>query len=363
MLLEWTLVHKVAYSPIYGVLPGSTAWTTRLLISVLVIMHPARPAIPHIGQLKNHFQFGIASLPRSPASSAHEGVQKEEAVASPPHSVDDELARPKQSTLPVAPDPQPFSTVYTESLEMAVPVMAKEDYLLLCSFDGDDKASYGHAWKPTDDRVGHSDVLEPSPGSPGSLECLPNEILLHVLGFLDVSDLLATSRANHLLRELSLSPILHHYRLQRTRHVLPPLLSSPARPTVADLIARSIFLTHTSVVSRRLAWSLISIRLSRRLASRPPAEVLVERCVLPKECVPGMSSVHVAPGLVAKRRAIEKERVKDGLRRWIAGKWKGEVREREEQLRRWHESRGIGRVWRLTKFWERVGRGDALPLV
>lgn len=76
-----------------------------------------------------------------------------------------------------------------------------------------------------------------------------------------------------------------------------------------------------------------------------------------------MSSVHVAPGLVAKRRAIEKERVKDGLRRWIAGKWKGEVREREEQLRLWHESRGIGRVWRLTKFWERVGRGDALPLV
>ncbi|KHN95889.1 F-box domain, cyclin-like protein [Metarhizium album ARSEF 1941] len=158
------------------------------------------------------------------------------------------------------------------------------------------------------------------------LERLPNEVLLHVLGFLDVSDLLATSRlqSNHLLRSLSLAPILHHYRLQRTRQILPPLLSSPTRPTIADLISRSIFLTHTSIVSRRLAWSLVSIRLSRRLAARPSAEALVQRCVLPKECVPGMSSVHIAPALVAKRKAIEKEKVKDGLRRWIAAKWRGE---------------------------------------
>lgn len=88
----------------------------------------------------------------------------------------------------------------------------------------------------------------------------------------------------------------------------------------------------------------------------------MERCVLPKECVPGMGTVHVAPALVAKRKAIEKAQVKDGLRRWIAAKWKGEVREREEELKRWHESRGIGRVWKLTKFWERVSRGDCLPL-
>lgn len=169
-------------------------------------------------------------------------------------------------------------------------------------------------------------------------------------------------QTSHLLRSLSLSPILHYYRLQRTREVLPPLLSSPTRPTVEDLIARSILLTQTSVVSRRLAWSLVSIRLSRRLAARPSAEFLVQRCVLPKECVPGMASVHIAPALVAKRKAIEKEKVKDGLRRWIAAKWKGEVREREEELRQWHESRGIGRVWKLTKFWERVSRGDELPM-
>jgi hypothetical protein len=75
-----------------------------------------------------------------------------------------------------------------------------------------------------------------------------------------------------------------------------------------------------------------------------------------------MATVHIAPALVAKRKAIEREKVKDGLRRWVAAKWKGEVREREKELKRCHESRGVGRVWRLTKFWERVSRGDEMPL-
>jgi hypothetical protein len=71
-----------------------------------------------------------------------------------------------------------------------------------------------------------------------------------------------------------------------------------------------------------------------------------------------MFPVHVAPGLVAKRKAIEKERLKDGLRRWISGKWKGEVKEREEDARKDDETRGIGRVWRLRRFWERVSHGE-----
>lgn len=79
---------------------------------------------------------------------------------------------------------------------------------------------------------------------------------------------------------------------------------------------------------------------------------------MPKECVPGLCSVHVAPGLVAKKKAIEKEKVKDGLRRWVAAKWGREVREREEGMKRWEESRGVGRVWRLKRFWERIGRGE-----
>lgn len=173
--------------------------------------------------------------------------------------------------------------------------------------------------------------------------------------------LLTASRCqtSHHLRQLSQAPILHIMRLRRTRATLPPLLISPPRPSLADLIARSIFLTHTTVVSRKLARSLVSIRLSRRLAVRPSLETLVERCVLPPECVPGPDGAgKLAPALVAKKRAVERERVKDGLRRWIGAVWRGEVRERSEGVRQWEERCGVGRVWRLRKFWERVGRGE-----
>ncbi|KYK61136.1 F-box domain-containing protein [Drechmeria coniospora] len=192
------------------------------------------------------------------------------------------------------------------------------------------------------------------------LDKLPNEVLLQILGFLDVNDLLSTSRTSHLFRSLSLAPILHQYRLRRTRHLLPPLLSSPSRPSVADLMAQHIFLTHTSVVSRRLSRSLVSIRLGRRLAARPDPAALVDRSLLPKECVPGLTAVHVSPALLAKRKAVEMERVKDGLRRWVAATWTREVHEREEGVRRLEESRGVGRVWRLRRFWERVSKGVAL---
>lgn len=66
----------------------------------------------------------------------------------------------------------------------------------------------------------------------------------------------------------------------------------------------------------------------------------------------------VAPALVARKRAVERERVKDGLRRWVGSVWKGEVGRREEGVRRWEERAGVGRVWRLRRFWEGVGRGE-----
>lgn len=87
----------------------------------------------------------------------------------------------------------------------------------------------------------------------------------------------------------------------------------------------------------------------------------MSRAVLPPECVPGLAGVHVAPSLVATRKAIEKERLKDGLRRWMASKWRSEVTERQEHVRRADESRGVGRVWRLTRFWERVSKGEGMP--
>ncbi|KAI2468625.1 hypothetical protein F4781DRAFT_254644 [Annulohypoxylon bovei var. microspora] len=187
-----------------------------------------------------------------------------------------------------------------------------------------------------------------------SLDVLPNEVLMHILTFLDVGDLLATSRINHHFRTLCLHPILHTLRLRRARVSLPPLLTSPSRPTLAELIARHIFLTHTTQISRRLARNLVAIRLSRRLPLRPSAESLVQRGVLPPEIVEG----NVAPGLVAKKRAIEKERLKDSLRRWVGAVWRGEVRERSEGIRKREEHFGVGRVWRLRRFWERVGNDN-----
>ncbi|KAK1759886.1 hypothetical protein QBC47DRAFT_438150 [Echria macrotheca] len=183
---------------------------------------------------------------------------------------------------------------------------------------------------------------------------LPNELLLQILSNLDVCDLLATSRTSHLLRRLALSPVLQRHRLRHARAVLPPLLTSPSRPSLTDLIRRSIFLTKTTVASRRLGRSLVAIRLQRHLARRPSPETLVARAVLPPECVPDPVA-RVAPALVAKRRAVERERVKDGLRRWLEG-WKGEARMRGETVRRWEERAGVGRVWRLRRFWENQGR-------
>ncbi|GAB1315482.1 hypothetical protein MFIFM68171_05692 [Madurella fahalii] len=198
-----------------------------------------------------------------------------------------------------------------------------------------------------------ANTVLPQRSTPRQLSDLPNEVLLHILSYLEVCDLLATSRTSHHLRTLSLSPHLQHLRLRRTRAVLPPLLTSPSRPSLADLARRSIFLTHTTAASRRLGRSLASIRLARRLAARPSAQALVERCVLPRECLP--SEAMVAPGLVARKRAVERERVKDGLRAWVGSVMKGEVRVRGEGL----ERAGVGRVWGLRRFWERVGKGEA----
>ncbi|RYP71189.1 hypothetical protein DL771_004989 [Monosporascus sp. 5C6A] len=209
-----------------------------------------------------------------------------------------------------------------------------------------------------------------------SLDGMPNELLTHILSFLDVSDLLATSRTNHHLRALSLHPILHARRLRQARLALPPLLTSPSRPTLPELVARRIVQTHTAQVSRRLGRSLAAIRLARRLPQRPSAESLVQRGVLPPECCPSANSLDsehgsgggssggvcygyggpVSPALVARRRAVERERLKDGLRRWVGAVWRGEVRVRGEGVRRYEESAGVGRVWRLRRFWETVGR-------
>ncbi|KAJ4401748.1 hypothetical protein N0V85_005446, partial [Neurospora sp. IMI 360204] len=92
---------------------------------------------------------------------------------------------------------------------------------------------------------------------------LPNEVLYEILSHLDVCDLFSASKTSHHLRTLSTSPTLHSLRLRRVRLLLP------------------LSLTNTALISRKLARKLASIHLARRLAARPSAEQLVERCVLP----------------------------------------------------------------------------------
>jgi hypothetical protein len=219
-----------------------------------------------------------------------------------------------------------------------------------------------HAGAGEDARPAAGSTLAQPNSYHAALASLPNELLFQILGYLDVNDLLSMSRVNHHLRTIAVTPILHSYRLRYNRAILPPLLTSPSRPTLHDLKAKSIFHTHTSVLSRRLARSLVSIRLSRRLAARPTAESLVQRAVLPPECLPSGNPVagfiRVAPALVARRKAIEKERVKDGLRRWVGSVWRGQVSERSERVRLREELFGVGRVWKLRRFWERMGRGE-----
>ncbi|KAL5600881.1 uncharacterized protein BROUX77_005130 [Berkeleyomyces rouxiae] len=192
------------------------------------------------------------------------------------------------------------------------------------------------------------------------IDNLPNEVLYRILEFLEVNDLLSASRISHLFRHLSRTPILTVYRLRAVRKNLPPLLSSPYRPTLRDLIAKSIFMTNTSVVSRRLGRSLASIRLARQLASRPPPEVLVERSLMPRECVPGLTPVPLSPSIVAKKRAIERELVKDVLRHWVGTVWTGKARTKADDIQALEEQSGIGKVWRLIRFWEQIASKGGL---
>lgn len=73
-----------------------------------------------------------------------------------------------------------------------------------------------------------------------------------------------------------------------------------------------------------------------------------------------MRTTMVSPALVQQKRRVERERIKDGLRRWVGAQWRRAVREKGESVRLREESCGVGRVWRLTRFWERVIRGEGI---
>lgn len=210
-----------------------------------------------------------------------------------------------------------------------------------------------------------------TPQAQVTLTAIPDELILHILSFLDVPELLCTSRTTHHLRHLSLDPLLHAARLNRASLTIERAI--PSRPPLAKLVSHRIFMSNTTIAARRLDRNLIKIRLNRLLSNRVPASRLVERGVLPDEYVYG----RLAPTLISTKRRVEKEKIKDVLRSWIE-EWRkrGEnQREREQEkldvrilVRRFarsgtgsEEGNGVrqrreeparARVRELRRFWE-----------
>jgi hypothetical protein len=152
------------------------------------------------------------------------------------------------------------------------------------------------------------------------------------------------------LRQLSLDPLLHQLRLRQSlenvRYLLP---RRPAIQSISPPISR-IYLTRTHIAARRLHWSLVSIRLNRSLSRRPKLASLVSANILPKECCKidrhsgdFVWGIGVAGPLVERRRRLERERMKEGLRVRLERKANA-IKERRK------ESGGVGiLIWRISK--------------
>lgn len=231
-----------------------------------------------------------------------------------------------------------------------------------------------------------------------NLSTLPPEVLLSILQFLDISDLHNLRLTTPLLRRLACDPLLHLQRL----HSVPPILSHkithrPPRRSLAPPNA-TIYLTRTAVLSLRISKSLVRIRVNHALSTRPQATdlicrgvlpraynvvspglvavsvkvqrrrvrdvvgrklekrpsvgSLVQRCILPEECRPGL----VSPVLVEARRRVMRERLKDGLSRWIQGRGVEAQKEMSDEAAEGVSVRAL--VRRLQARRERVERRE-----
>ncbi|KAM0723846.1 hypothetical protein Q7P37_000836 [Cladosporium fusiforme] len=149
---------------------------------------------------------------------------------------------------------------------------------------------------------------------------------------------------------LSLDPLLHHFRLKSSHERVARLLARRPALHVLQPPVSGIYLTRTHFAARRLHWSLVSIRLSRSLQRRPELSALVSANILPQECgkVDRRSGefvwgAGVAGPLVERKRRLERERLKEGLRARVQ-------RKADEILRRRKEGVGVGvLVWRFSK--------------
>lgn len=145
------------------------------------------------------------------------------------------------------------------------------------------------------------------------LQQLPDELLLKLIWFLDLDDLLQLSRTSHKLRELACDPVFHLERLHYAACAVERALAR--RPTRAAISPPNawIWLSKTNVLSRQISKSLCKIRLNHNLERRPSVDSLVLFNILPATCTTYSSTV--SPALIQSHRAIQKQRLKDGLGR------------------------------------------------
>lgn len=146
-----------------------------------------------------------------------------------------------------------------------------------------------------------------------NLEALPVEVILYILSFLSINDLHSLTLTSHLLRRLSCDPILHLQRLHVASQALS--LSLRRRPSLDSIRPPRawIFLSRTHVLARTVSRSLVSVRLNHNLSRRPPVGSLVDRAILPRECTSYSSPI--SPVLIQSHQAISRERLKAGLGR------------------------------------------------
>lgn len=146
-----------------------------------------------------------------------------------------------------------------------------------------------------------------------SLDSLPPEVLLRVFSFLEVPDLLQVSRTCHSLRDVACDPLLHLERLHHASYTLSIALAR--RPSKSSISPPNswIWLSKTNVLSRQISKSLIRIRLSHNLEHRPSPFDLVQRAILPSTCTSYSSPV--SPALIQSQQVIQRLKLMDGLGR------------------------------------------------
>ena len=125
----------------------------------------------------------------------------------------------------------------------------------------------------------------------------------------------------------------------------------PRRPPLNSLQPPEsvIYLNRTHLAARQLHRSLVCIRLQRSLNRRPKLSTLVSNNILPPECCSYDRSsgefiwgTGIAGVLVERKRRVERENIKIGLRIWL------ERKARKIRARKADSSVGT-LVWRFSR--------------